>query len=260
VVRNAATDLRRTLSSFENQAAGLQALPTELVLVDGASTDGSLQLAQHWAASAFLPTRLLQQPPQGIYAAMNLAWRQASGNWLLFINAGDLLLNALSLVNVLDAAERDNIDSVQAQAAIFAPGCRWACVPTRRSTPCHQSLLYRRCLHQSFGPYNERLGLCADTLLMQQFPKNRHREQTLLLAATQVSPRNASRHPERVRQDLQKLQYWQIALEPWPAPGRTLLLLQLEQFLGLSLSVWIKALVEVLNGSRRLIRLPDDRS
>ncbi len=46
VVRNAAPDLRRTLGSLDPQLKALQALPTELVVVDGHSEDGCLALAE----------------------------------------------------------------------------------------------------------------------------------------------------------------------------------------------------------------------
>ncbi len=49
VVRNAAPALAHTLASIKRQIVSLQALPAELVLVDGESSDGSFQLATAWA-------------------------------------------------------------------------------------------------------------------------------------------------------------------------------------------------------------------
>lgn len=257
VVRDAAPDLRRTLASLEAQRHLLLTLPAEIVVVDGDSADGSGQLAKRWGAHCGVPTTCHQQPPMGIYPAMNLAWQQAAGDWLLFINAGDLLLEASDLPELLDAADREGIDSVQCAAAIFPPGWRWAATSRQQPVSCHQSLLYRRRLHQRLGPYDERLGLCADVLLMGAIEGGHHRRVPLLLAATQVSPRNASRTFRRVRQDLERLQRHQIPLKPWPSPRQTLVVLWLEERLGVSLSVWIRAAVDLLLGSRRLIRLPD---
>jgi glycosyltransferase involved in cell wall biosynthesis len=258
VVRDAAADLRRTLASLEAQLAYLRALPAEVVVVDGESGDGSRQLVERWGANSGVPTTCHRQPPKGIYPAMNLAWRQAAGDWLLFINAGDLLLDASDLPQLLDTADRDGIDSVQCAAAIFPPGCRWASAPHHTPVACHQSLLYRRRLHQRLGPYDERLGLCADLLLMRAIERGRHHQASFLLAATQVTPRNASRTFRRVRQDLARLQQFQIPLQPWPAPRQTLLVLWLEERFGVSLSVWVRVAVGLLRGHRRLIRLPDD--
>jgi glycosyltransferase involved in cell wall biosynthesis len=257
VVRNAAPDLRRTLASLDAQRAALQALPAELVVVDGQSEDGSLELAEGWAAQRPLPTTIHQQPPGGIYPAMNLAWRAAAGDWLLFINAGDLLLDASGLAGILTAAETEGINSVQCGAAIFPPGCRWAAASRKGPAYCHQSLLYRRHLHDTLGPYDERLGLCADLLLIHAMRQGRHRHDPHLLAATRVSPTNASRTSRRVREDLARLQRWRIPLQPWPSPRQTLLVLRLEERLGVSLTVWLRVAFALLRGSSRLLRLPD---
>ena len=259
VVRDAAAGLRRTLASLEAQLEALRALPAEVVVVDGASTDGSRQLAEGWLARSGLRARCLQQAPRGIYPAMNLAWQTAEGEWLLFINAGDLLLAASPLAEILDGADRDGINSVQCRAALFPPRCHWAAAPGQRPLSCHQTLLYRRQLHQTLGPYDERLGLCADLLLIRAIEAGQHRQAALLLAATQVSPGNASRTSRRVREDLRLLQRWRIPLKPWPAPRQTLLVLWVEERLGVSLSIWIRVALELLRGTSHLIRLPDGR-
>ena len=46
VVRNDLHGLKRTLRSIESQLSALKTLPTELLIVDGASGDGSLQVAE----------------------------------------------------------------------------------------------------------------------------------------------------------------------------------------------------------------------
>lgn len=257
VVREAAADLRRTLASFDLQHDSLAALPTELVVVDGQSADGSLQMAERWAAQRGFPLTAEQQAPNGIYPAMNTAWRLAAGQWLLFINAGDLLLDMADVSGLLDQADENGIDSLQCRAAIFPTGCRWIVAPLRGAVACHQSLLYRRSLHESLGPYDERLGICADLLLIGRIEQGRHRCAPVLLAATQVSPGNASRNPARVRDDLARLRHWQIPLKPWPSPQRTLLVLEVEARLRFSLTVWIKVVLGLLQGSSRLIRLSD---
>jgi glycosyltransferase involved in cell wall biosynthesis len=256
VVRNAAPALRHTLASFQAQLSALRTLPAEVVVVDGGSEDGSRQLAERWTAQAGLRATCQQQAPRGIYPAMNLAWRQAAGEWLLFINAGDLLLDASALTEILTAAEGDGIDSVQCQAAIFPPGCRWAAAARQASGYCHQSLLYRRQLHQTLGPYDERLGLCADLLLIRAMERGRHRHVPYLLAATRVSPGNASRTPRLVREDLVRLRQCGIPLRPWPSPRLTVLVLGLEERLGVSLTVWVRVALDLLRGARQLIRLP----
>jgi glycosyltransferase involved in cell wall biosynthesis len=60
----------------------------EIILLDDGSTDGSLALAQTFAARG---VRILSQPKAGASAARNHALREARGDFLQFLNADDLL-------------------------------------------------------------------------------------------------------------------------------------------------------------------------
>lgn len=254
VVRNAARALARTLASIEQQIVPLQALPSELVVVDGESSDGSFQLAMDWAASLSLAVRLSSQPPRGIYPAMNQAWRLARGGWLLFINAGDLLLDASPLAGALAAADASGVTSIQCQAAIFSPGALHGLWRPKRLSLCHQGLVYQRSLHDRCGPYDERLSICSDTLFMQRIASLGQCLSPRLLAATEVSPANASRDPERIASDLATITCLGLALRPWPRPRLTLLMLRVERRLGFSASVWLRmALLRMMGSARKVL-------
>ena len=62
----------------------------EYVIVDGASTDGSVELIKQ---SANKVDHWVSEPDNGIYDAMNKGARQASGEWVMFLNAGDEFAN-----------------------------------------------------------------------------------------------------------------------------------------------------------------------
>jgi glycosyltransferase involved in cell wall biosynthesis len=255
VVRNGAADLARTLASLDRQLVWLNRLPAEVVLVDGESTDASGHLARTWAASCRLSVRLLSQPPRGIYAAMNEAWLQAQGEWLLFINAGDLLLAAAPLAAAQAAANAAQQGSIQFESAVFIPGaCRGLWIPGRHPA-CHQSLVYRRDLHRLCGPYDDRLGICADRLFDQRIRAHGRLLRPELLAATQVSPANASRDPDRLRRDLGTIRALGLAFRPVSRPWLTLAVLRLERLLGISLSVWLRLGVLQLLGRARTVCL-----
>ena len=255
VVRNAAPALAHTLASIKRQIVSLQALPAELVLVDGESSDGSFQLATAWAAPLPLAVRLSSQPPRGIYPAMNQAWRLARGGWLLFINAGDLLLDASPLADDLASASAAGLTSLQYQAAIFPPGARQGLWRPTSFPPCHQALVYQRQLHGQGGPYDERLSICADTLFMQRIASLGQRLSPRPLAATEVSPANASRDPDRIASDLAAISMLGLTLRPWPRPRLTLLMLRIERRLGYSASVWLRMALLRLMGSARQVPL-----
>ncbi|WP_057936050.1 glycosyltransferase family 2 protein [Algoriphagus resistens] len=61
----------------------------ELILVNDGSTDDSLSIAQNFESSRI---HILSQKNQGVSAARNRGADHASGKWLIFLDADDLLL------------------------------------------------------------------------------------------------------------------------------------------------------------------------
>ena len=77
----------------------------EHVIIDGASTDDTLQVAQDYmqrsyAASNGHEIRIVSEPDNGLYDAMNKGLRQVSGDYVLFINAGDFFPDSEVLSNI----------------------------------------------------------------------------------------------------------------------------------------------------------------
>jgi hypothetical protein len=76
-----------------------------------------------------------------------------------------------------------------------------------------------------------------------------------LLAATQVSPANASRDPDQLRRDIDTIRALGLAFRPVSRPWLTLPVLRLERLLGISLTVWLRLGVLQLLGSARRVCL-----
>lgn len=77
----------------------------EHVIIDGASTDETLQVAQDYmqrsyAASNGHEIRIVSEPDNGLYDAMNKGLRQVSGDYVLFLNAGDFFPDSEVLSNI----------------------------------------------------------------------------------------------------------------------------------------------------------------
>lgn len=82
VCYNAATLIEKTILSV----LGQDYPNLEYLIIDGASTDGTLNIVKKYADKV----TLVSEPDKGIYDAMNKGLKLAHGTWVNFMNAGDL--------------------------------------------------------------------------------------------------------------------------------------------------------------------------
>jgi glycosyltransferase involved in cell wall biosynthesis len=87
VTRNNEVGLRATLESVALQSDRA----FELIIIDGHSTDQSAQVVEEFQS---LVTRFEQDSGEGIYGAMNQGVSLATGEWVIFMNAGDCFAHA----------------------------------------------------------------------------------------------------------------------------------------------------------------------
>ena len=92
---NDAAGLRKTIESVLCQSARED---LEYIVVDGASSDGSVEVLQEFDKQI---NRWISEPDEGIYNAMNKGVAMASGDYLLFLNSGDNLLDNSVIAGVL---------------------------------------------------------------------------------------------------------------------------------------------------------------
>ncbi len=82
VTYNAADTLPATLKSVSEQSCRL----FEHIIMDGASKDNTIKVAED---ACIKEMRLFSSPDNGLYDAMNKAMDVATGEYLIFLNAGD---------------------------------------------------------------------------------------------------------------------------------------------------------------------------
>ena len=90
ITYNAESVLQRTLNSVLTQTYE----DVEHLIIDGASTDGTLSMAEGYKAKSDASENghkviVRSEPDDGIYHAMNKGLTQASGDYIVFMNAGD---------------------------------------------------------------------------------------------------------------------------------------------------------------------------
>lgn len=140
----------------------------ELVLVDGGSTDETVDVAKRIASD--LGTRLVihSAPDEGTYDAMNRGVGMATGAWLLFLGADDALYEADTLARVAAfIGQHEPSDLVYGDVLLRSTSTRHAGTfdldrLLYDTNICHQAIFYRRELFAGIGPYNLRYTVCAD--------------------------------------------------------------------------------------------------
>lgn len=146
VVLNDRLGIERTLTSVVSQTFENR----QHVIVDGQSTDGTVEFLKEQRCKFDV---LLSEPDYGIYDAMNKGLRTADGDWVLFMNAGDVFASIDSLALAVGATSPD-VDIVYSDVIFRRQHLdeRIMCLyePMRVH---HQAVAYRKAMHHRFGEY-----------------------------------------------------------------------------------------------------------
>jgi glycosyltransferase involved in cell wall biosynthesis len=141
IVPTVASVSRQTFSNFEH------------LIIDGASTDSTLQLAR---ANGVPDLKILSEPDKGLYDAMNKGLKMAKGEYILFLNAGDAFHEDTTLEDYAEAAH-DGADIIYGDT-IIVDSMRTVIGPRHLYAPkeltfdsfsegmliCHQAFMVRK--------------------------------------------------------------------------------------------------------------------
>ena len=168
---NAAHCVQRTLDSVGGQT--YQQL--EHLIIDGVSTDATLQMVETYRQQCPYPVIVSSEPDSGIYDAMNKGLKRATGDYVIFMNAGDCFHSADTLQKVAEQLNEKSLpaviygdtDVVNEQGEYL--GKRHLSAPEKLSwrsfqkgmLVCHQAFYARTDIAQA-EPYNIRYRLSGD--------------------------------------------------------------------------------------------------
>ena len=147
----------------------------EIIVIDGASTDGS----REWltAQRARLAT-LISEPDAGLYHAMNRGVALATGEWLLFLGADDRLVGDMVLSESLNWMNKTEAGVAVGEIA-YHDGriyrLRSDVNPCARNFVHHQGTFYRRSLFAENDAFDTSLAVMADYEFNVRLWKNRVR-------------------------------------------------------------------------------------
>ena len=95
---NNASGLQKTMESVLSQTSK----EFEYIIVDGGSTDNSIQTIQQFNNSTIQQFQCISEPDSGIYNAMNKGIRMAKGEYIHFLNSGDWLVDEFVVERMLE--------------------------------------------------------------------------------------------------------------------------------------------------------------
>lgn len=158
---NNAQGLQKTISSVLAQTYN----NIEYILIDGGSIDGSVEILKRFKDEV---AYWISEPDTGVYNAMNKGISAATGEFLLFINSGDVLLNE----SVIDEAVSFGLDRdlVYGDIVYIESGTerKWVVDDKLsfetfyKATIPHPATFIKRSLFEVIGLYNENNKIVSD--------------------------------------------------------------------------------------------------
>lgn len=154
VTFNAAQALKMTIDSVLAQ----DYRNIEYIIIDGASTDSSQQIAEAYAKEGKLLWQ--SEPDKGIYDAMNKGVKKATGDYCIFMNAGDTFASPTVITQLIskgmdaDVIYGDIIKDGNIKRSLSPRNCH-------KMFYCHQSVFVRTALLRAF-PFDIKHKMSAD--------------------------------------------------------------------------------------------------
>ncbi len=161
----------------------------ELVIIDGGSSDKTIELAKQFNSSI---GTLISENDNGIYDAMNKGINAAKGEWLYFLNAGDSFYDDKVLEDVFTLNNLGNVDLIYSKIQTkneptgvdYVTGERITFSDFFSRYPiCHQATFTRKSAFTKLGTFDIKYKLAADTEWFARFFKSQP-EKALFLNRT----------------------------------------------------------------------------
>jgi glycosyltransferase involved in cell wall biosynthesis len=174
-VKNEGESIWRLLDSLAAQTRP----PDEVVIVDGGSSDGTVEVLQSYGASGRLPLRVLVRPGANISAGRNAAIEAAGGEIIASTDAG-VRLSSRWLEELLRPFEQDSGDGppLMGVSGFFLPDPQTVFetamgatvlpvvedIDPQRFLPSSRSIAFRKEAWEAAGRYPEWLDYCEDLI------------------------------------------------------------------------------------------------
>lgn len=148
VCYNNIAGLQRTMSSVASQVYANK----EFIIIDGGSTDGTQAMVKN---SSTQPDIFISEKDNGIYDAMNKGIGKASGEWLIFMNSGDIFADNMVLADIFEKGVPKGKDFIYSDSLFLKEDGKMILrtMDRKRGDVHHQNAIYRKSLHSQYGYY-----------------------------------------------------------------------------------------------------------
>jgi glycosyltransferase involved in cell wall biosynthesis len=150
----------------------------EHIIVDGKSTDRTLQIIQKYSRHI---ARWISETDRGIYDAINKGIRMATGDIIGVLNSDDMLASPNAIMDIVACFDETNTDSLYGDLVYVDPNDTqkvvryWKGLTYKRSRfrygwmPAHPTFYIRRELFDKFGEYENHYFTAADYEFMARY-------------------------------------------------------------------------------------------
>lgn len=162
IVLNGRDVLEKTISSVICQTYD----DIQYIVIDGASTDGTLEVIKQYEKNIDI---WISENDSGIYDAMNKGFERSKGEWVLFLNAGDFLVNKNVVSDVVKFINKQGIEADLIYGDKHTYGKVVKATAIKDSLlrggffACHQSMFFRQ-----DNRYNTRFKIFGDFELISR--------------------------------------------------------------------------------------------
>ncbi len=164
---NSEEDIENAITSIADQTYKNR----EHIIIDGGSQDSTVDIIRKYNEHL---SYWISEPDNGIADALNKGIEQATGDYILFINSDDFLINNKALESIYNSIQ-DRIDYYIFQVMSVYPDKTRKLLPNRnfglstyfKMGSCHQGHVVSKKLFQKYGTYDNsfKIGMDYDFVL-----------------------------------------------------------------------------------------------